>query len=106
MPKTVALSSLLIDLEAQLRQLDLWQSEVPSEQALASVEPFCIDTLSFPQWLQFIFLARMYAMVSSQQSLPTSCSIAPMAAEFFKASEVNAAALIAVLEQIDSLLSS
>ena len=106
MTKTVELSSLLIDLEAQLRQLGLWQAESPPAEALASVEPFCIDTLSFPQWLQFIFLARIYSMISQQQPLPASCSIAPMAVEYFKGTEINAAALIAVLEQIDSLLSA
>jgi uncharacterized protein YqcC (DUF446 family) len=106
MPKTIELSSLLMDVEAQLRQLGLWQKKPPPEQALASVEPFCIDTLNFPQWLQFIFLARMYAMISSQQALPASCSIAPMAAEYFKACEDNVGALIGALEGIDRLLSS
>ncbi|ARN74541.1 YqcC family protein [Oceanicoccus sagamiensis] len=106
MSKAVELSSLLMDVEAQLRQLGLWQTEAPSAEALASTEPFCIDTLSFPQWLQFIFLARLYSMISLQQALPTSCSIAPMADEYFKSSEHNVTALLAILEQIDQLLSS
>lgn len=106
MPKTVELSSLLIDLETKMRQLGLWQLEVPSDESLASEEPFCIDTLIFPQWLQFIFLTRMYSILSLQQPLPTSCSIAPMAAEYFKNSEDNADALIVILKEIDRLLSN
>ena len=106
MSKAVELSSLLIGLEAQMRQLALWQSEPPSDQLLASVEPFCVDTLTFPQWLQFVFLTRMYAILSAQQVLPSSCSIAPMATEYFKTSGDNAEALIVILEAIDRLLSS
>ncbi len=89
-----------------MRQLGLWQAEPPSEKALASVEPFCIDTLSFPQWLQFVFLARIYSIISARQPLPASCSIAPMATEYFASSGLAASSLVEVLGQIDALLSS
>ena len=45
------IAEVLIDIEAQLRQLNLWQRVAPPEEALASTEPFCVDTLSLPQWL-------------------------------------------------------
>ncbi|MGY8909754.1 MAG: YqcC family protein, partial [Flavobacteriales bacterium] len=49
-------AEVLIDIESELRQLGLWDRQVPSNSALASSEPFCVDTLTLPQWLQFIFL--------------------------------------------------
>ena len=73
------LISLLIDLECELRRTGLWHNETPTAQAMASVEPFCVDTLDFSQWLQFVFLPRMHALLQSEAPLPTQCDIATMA---------------------------
>ena len=59
MTKSAEVAALLMAIEAQLRQLNLWEEEAPTAEALASSEPFAIDTLSFTQWLQFIFLPTM-----------------------------------------------
>jgi uncharacterized protein YqcC (DUF446 family) len=100
----IAVASLLIDIEQELRVMGLWESEMPSIEALSSTEPFAIDALSFPQWLQFIFIPKMKYLVD-QQSLPSSCSIAPMAEEVFAQSN-HAVGLIAHLRAIDNLLSN
>ncbi|MEP5765069.1 MAG: YqcC family protein [Halieaceae bacterium] len=97
---------LLIDVEAHLRQMGLWRAEPPSAQALASTQPFCIDTLGFDQWLQFIFLPTMYELVESGRPLPTECAIAPMAEEFFRGMQLPSTALEGVLLAIDQLLSA
>ena len=97
--------SLLIDLEAELRSLQLWDSEHPGAEALASTEPFAIDTLRFEQWLQFIFLPRMYELIDAQVSLPTVCGIAPMAEETYRDSPIPTGNLVAVLARIDAVLS-
>lgn len=49
----------LLLIERELRVLGWWSESPPSAQALASREPFCVDTLEFQQWLQWIFLPRM-----------------------------------------------
>jgi uncharacterized protein YqcC (DUF446 family) len=79
----------------------------PDSEALASTQPFAMDTLSLPQWLQFIFIPRMYALVESRAALPHKCRIAPMAEEYFRGRGrgMGEASLIAVLESIDTLLS-
>ena len=73
------LISLLIDIECELRRAGLWHSEAPSAEDMASVEPFCVDTMDFSQWLQFVFLPRMHALLQSDAPLPTQCDIATMA---------------------------
>lgn len=100
----IDLHSALIDLECELRNLGLWQSERPSEAALSSTQPFCVDTLNFPQWLQFIFLERMLALVDARAPLPERCGIAPMAEEYFKPTAVNPEQLIGVLRRVDLLV--
>lgn len=93
----------LLQLEAELRRLELWQSELPPAEALASTEPFCVDTLTLPQWLQFVFLPRMRQLVEMEESLPRQCGIAPIAEEFFKNTS-GTETLIALLTDIDSRL--
>ena len=99
------IAEVLIDIEAQLRQLGLWDRIPPSSQAMASTEPFCVDTLTLPQWLQFVFIPTIYSMLEAEEQLPGRCGIAPMAQEFFRDSEMGIDALLASLESIDALLS-
>ncbi len=99
------IAEVLIDIEAQLRQLDLWDRIPPSSDALASTQPFCVDTLTLPQWLQFIFLPRIYQMLEEEQALPERCGIAPMAEEFFRGSGLAVDDLVRSLELMDELLS-
>ena len=99
------IAEVLIDIEAQLRQLGLWDKIPPSSQALASTEPFCVDTLSLPQWLQFVFIPTIYQMLEAGDPLPERCGIAPMAEEFFRGSGLAIDSLVRSLESVDELLS-
>ena len=99
------IAELLIDIEGELRTLGLWQNIPPSAKALASDQPFCVDTLTLSQWLQFIFLPTLYSLMEEGRELPTRCGVAPMAEEYFKASELHVDALIVALREIDIALS-
>ena len=100
-----AVAEVLIDIEAQLRQLGQWDKIPPSTEALASEQPFCVDTLTLPQWLQFVFLPTLYRMLEEGQPLPERCGIAPMAEEFYRGSGLAVGELVAALERMDELLS-
>lgn len=100
------IAELLIDIESELRTLGLWQNIPPSEKDLASDQPFCIDTLTLSQWLQFIFLPTLYGLMEEERELPNRCGIAPMAEEYFKASGLHVDALIIALRDIDVALSA
>ncbi len=99
------LASWLARLEAELRRLGLWAATPPPEAALASRLPFCCDTLTFPQWLQFVFLERMRRLVESDAPLPRVCGIAPMAEVWFAGSATDVEHLLEILRNIDDLLS-
>lgn len=89
----------------QLAQQGSWSDERPSEEALASEAPFCIDTLTFEQWLQFIFLERMRYLIDENLPLPDECNIAPMAELHFQQEQRDASQLISHLEALDRTLS-
>jgi uncharacterized protein YqcC (DUF446 family) len=95
----------LVELENDLKYFGLWSLDTPSTEALASTQPFCIDTLSLPQWLQFVFLPRMYQLVDQQAPLPRQCGIAPMAEEYFKSINISAERIIERLQYVDVVLS-
>jgi uncharacterized protein YqcC (DUF446 family) len=98
-------AELLIDIEAGLRQLGLWERESPPAEALASEQPFCIDTLTLPQWLQFIFLPRLYLLLEQDATLPDRCGIAPLAEEYFRDLGLPSAGLEQTLLRMDEVLS-
>jgi uncharacterized protein YqcC (DUF446 family) len=98
-------AELLIDIESELRRLNQWSQIPPSAIALASQEPFCIDTLTLPEWLQFVFLPSLYERLEADQPLPDRCNIAPMAEEYFRGSALPADPLVLALKAIDTLLS-
>lgn len=104
--KETKVAILLIDLEAALRNLSCWDASPPSMQAMQSEEPFCIDMMEFYQWLQWVFIPRIYNALTSGASLPTRCSIAPMAEEWAKSRAFSAREIIQVLEKIDVVLST
>jgi len=103
--KHISVADTLIDIEKELRQLQLWDFEMPSEEALASTQPFAIDTLNFPQWLQFIFIPRLYFIIDQRAPLPTVSGVAPMAEQYFQVLHLHSAPLISHLHKIDKLLS-
>jgi len=99
----IPLGSLLIDIECELRRGGFWQQESPSAEALASIEPFAVDTLDFHQWLQFIFLPRMRELIETRDALPSQSNITAMA-EIVWADNLHATTVIAVLRQFDETL--
>ena len=100
------IAEVLIDIEAQLRQLGMWDKIPPSSKALASTEPFCVDTMTLPQWLQFVFLPTIYRMLEEEEALPERCGIAPMAEEFFRGTGLAIGELLSSLERMDELLTA
>lgn len=99
------IADLSLLLEAEMRRLDLWSSERPSQQALASTQPFCIDTLTFPEWLQFVFLEKVQEIVRQQAPLPESSAIAPLADEYFREAKGSSGDIINLLMRFDRLIS-
>lgn len=73
----------LLLIERELRLQGLWGDESPSAEALASTQPFAVDTLEFEQWLQWIFLPRMKMILEQDLPLPNASGIQEMAEMVF-----------------------
>ncbi|MDR5904210.1 YqcC family protein [Franzmannia qiaohouensis] len=95
------LDQALRELEATLKAADLWRVEQPSAKALASQQPFCVDSMELPQWLRYVFVARLDALVEAQAPLPSSCSVAPAAEVYLRQVGVPAHHLLLVVKAIE-----
>ncbi|NQY86631.1 MAG: YqcC family protein [Colwellia sp.] len=96
---------LLAQLSQELKALTLWQSCRPTIEQMASTAPFHYDTLTFEQWLQFVFIERISLMIEKKQPLPSEMSLLPMATESFISLGNKANKLVGVIGQLDCLLS-
>lgn len=97
-------AALLAEIEAEMRRVGLWERTSPSPAAFSSPLPFCYDTLSFTQWVQFVFLARMKRLIAANAELPMRCQIAPMAEESFRYMSTNTEPLLGLLRRMDEEL--
>lgn len=104
-PRVPAIAEQLLLIERELRRLNWWSDEAPDEQALGSQAPFCVDTLAFEQWLQWVFLPRMKVLVEQGEGIPRSSGLLPMAQVAFRHDLQRAFELIQVLEAFDRLVS-
>lgn len=95
------LSELLDDLELALKAAGLWSVQSPAAEAFASQQPFCVDTLSFPEWLQFIFLQRMRVLLANSRALPGRSGILPMAEQTLSFDLAKHQPVLDILCQID-----
>ena len=91
-------------LEEELKLQALWQAEAPSPEALESTLPFCVDSLEFHQWLQFVLIARLRQMMALSIPLPVQSALHPMATEVYKEEIELRARLIALLAELDGAL--
>lgn len=71
------LKKLLHLLEQRLQQTDHWQVMPPAPEAFNSTEPFCVDSMSLQQWLRYVFIPRLQAIIDAEAPLPDSCSVTP-----------------------------
>ncbi|MEH6566754.1 MAG: YqcC family protein [Halopseudomonas sp.] len=91
------------DLESELRSLGLWSTHPPEPARLDSSAPFCVDTLLFEQWLQWLFIPRMAAVLDQQAGLLAKPRLLPMAEQAFVHLGRRRHSLLSAVAQIDRL---
>ncbi|WP_183908758.1 YqcC family protein [Simiduia aestuariiviva] len=94
----------LESLQSALIARQYWATMAPTPEALASAAPFCVDTLSFPEWLQFVCIPRFRALCDGGGALPANSNISAMAEYYFKTPEDQP--IRAAIARIDALLSA
>lgn len=101
----VQVTDLLNQIESELKAAELWTFVAPDAQAMQSTAPFFCDTMPLENWLQFVFLPRMRALVEERLPLPQQIAVCPMAEEAFKHLDNRTLLLINRIADLDELLS-
>lgn len=91
-------------IEQSMRELALWQLTPPEAEAFASTEPFCIDSMLAEEWLQWVLLPRMHALLDANAPLPKRFAITPYFEEALKDRQPSCLPLLVLLQRLDSLL--
>lgn len=101
------LQTALLELEAAMKAADLWRMPTPDADAFASQQPFCIDTMSLPQWVRFVFIARLNALIEARAAMPAKCEVAPAVAAYLQQEKTPAhhqLLVVHAVEKVDQLV--
>jgi uncharacterized protein YqcC (DUF446 family) len=98
------IADVLLEVEAALRTGGKWEAVAPSREALSSTTPFCVDTLSFEQWLQWVFLPRMKHILEQSQPLPRRSGILAYAQEYLDENDPIMEGLLRQIRRFDDLI--
>ncbi len=98
------IADVLLEVEANLRSSGRWDPGRPPEAALGSQQPFCLDTLRFEQWLQWIFLPRMKQILENSRPLPTKSGIFAYAQDYLCNNDPPSNNLLNLIKRFDDLI--
>ena len=98
------IADVLLEVEANLRTSGHWEEDQPPPTALSSAVPFCIDTLRFEQWLQWIFLPRMKQILEQAKPLPAKSGIYEYAQDYFRKGDLRSDSLLKLIKRFDDLI--
>ncbi len=101
-----AIKAALLNLEQVLRQMELWGGEQnrPSEKALNSQSPFCLDTIEFHEWLEYVLIDKLTMMLESEATLPEKMLVHTYAQEKYRGQWTKYRELIGALHKLDALI--
>ncbi|MBK69070.1 MAG: pseudouridine synthase [Legionellales bacterium] len=99
------IADVLLELEASLRTHGKWDDLKPKASDLKSSIPFCMDTLKFEQWLQWIFLPTMKDTIEQTKPLPLKSAIFEYAEECLLENDPSTQQLLFQLKRFDDLIS-
>ena len=96
-----AVAAQLEKIDTEMKAIGFWQDKPLKPQQMRFSEAFGIDTMTFRQWLQFVFIPNVREAVADN-SLPDSSSVATQAVrEFDTVPEANR--LVVLLSDFDAL---
>jgi len=89
------------EIEDEMRSIGMWQDQPLRPEQLNFKQAFGMDTMTFTQWLQFVFLPRVRESVAAN-SFPSGSSVGAQAVREFDGYP-EADRLITLLSEFDAL---
>ena len=99
------IADVLLEVESTLRISGKWGQTRPEANTLTSSQPFCMDTLRFEQWLQWVFLPRMKHTLEQAKPLPADSGIFSYAEDCLCKNDPATGNLLVLIKRFDDLIS-
>lgn len=94
----------LLSLEKELRALSLWGGEegIPDSSAFMSTAPFCVDTMEFHQWLEYVLIPKLGAIAKEGGKIP-KMALLPAGEVYYRGSVRKHRLLLKALSDLDRI---
>jgi len=89
------------EIESEMKSQGMWQDQPLRPEQLKFKQAFAMDTMTFTQWLQFVFLSRVREAVAANE-FPSGSSVGAQAVREFDGNS-DAGTLITLLSEFDAL---
>jgi uncharacterized protein YqcC (DUF446 family) len=96
---------IISEIELEMKRIGDWRAEPLPEKAFQFHQAFAMDTMTFTQWLQFVFIPRIHQILDGNGVFPTSSMVATQAIREFDGDE-RASKLVNLLIEFDQLFSN
>ena len=90
-------------IEAEMKRIGLWSDTPPHPEQFSFKRGFAGDTMAFDQWLQYVFIANVRAILDQRGQFPASSSVGSYAVREWDGSPFGTDHLIDLLIAFDRL---
>lgn len=102
-PSYETVAAKISEIEAEMKRVGLWQEKPLDPEQYNFTRAFAMDTMSFDQWLQFIFIPRVKQIIETRGEFPPSSMVAAQAVREFDGSTFETDRLQSLLSEFDRL---
>jgi uncharacterized protein YqcC (DUF446 family) len=97
----------IAEIESEMIRVGLWQPEHLGEEQYNFHQAFALDTITFTQWLQFIFIPRVRELLAAEDEFLTKSEVGLQAFREFLMwpayREIETERLLNLLNEFDTL---
>jgi uncharacterized protein YqcC (DUF446 family) len=90
-------------IEAEMKRINLWSATPPTPEQFQYHRAFAGDTMAFDQWLQFVFVPNVRAIIASRGPFPPSSSVGAYAVREWDTMPYDVSQLETLLIEFDRL---
>ena len=96
------LEAILAEMETELSKLGLWDVPEPEARAFESKNPFFLDTMELHEWLRYVLIKKLRALMAASGTLPDKAEIFPYAYEYYNEDRSRYLGLLRSIHRLDS----
>lgn len=89
-------------IEAEMKREGYWRAAPLPPEAYDFTQAFATDTMTFSNWLQFIFIPRVRSIIAEQGQFPSRSMVGAQAVREFDGDD-HAGTLVTLLNDFDHL---